>query len=149
MTEPADGDPAWLRDFPWLGGIAPQWVQQQREQYLRRQEEERALREKQRQLMQQWAAYDAQQHAVLQGHVDVTATGRHLAITDQAAQRMAAPPGATRAALGTGAGPATGARPGSVSSTGSHRAVRPDVASTGTHRAVSSDVTSTGTHRAG
>src|SRR5579884_258248 len=149
MTEPADGDPAWLRDFPWLGGIAPQWVQQQREQYLRRQEEERLLREKQRQLMQQWAAYDAQQHAVLQGHVDVTATGRHVAITDPAAaQRMVAPPGATRAALGPGAVPATGARPGSVSSTGAHRAVRTDVTSTGTHRAVNPDVTSTGSHRA-
>lgn len=149
MTEPADGDPAWLRDFPWLGGIAPQWVQQQREQYLRRQEEERLLREKQRQLMQQWAAYDAQQHAVLQGHVDVTSTGRHVAITDPAAaQRMAAPPGATRAALGPGAAPATGARPGSVSSTGTHRAMRTDVTSTGTHRAVNPDVTSTGSHRA-
>lgn len=149
MTDQADGDPAWLRDFPWLGGIAPQWVQQQREQYLRRQEEERVLREKQRLLMQQWAAYDAQQHAVLQGHVDVTNTGRHVAITDPSAQRTAAPPAATRSALGPGAGPATtGSRPGSVSATGSHRAVRSDVTATGTHRAVRSDVTATGTHRA-
>jgi predicted ferric reductase len=149
MTEPADGDPAWLRDFPWLGGMAPQWVQQQREQWLRRQEEERILLERQRALMQQWAAYDAQQHAaVLQGHVDVTSTGRHVAITDQGTPRRAAAPGATRSALGPGAGPAAGTRPGSVSATGAHRAVSPDVTATGTHRAVTSDVTSTGTHRA-
>src|SRR5258708_27167830 len=82
MTNQADRDPAWLRDFPWLGGIAPQWVQQQREQWLRRQEEERILREKQRRLMEQWAEYDAQQHAVLRGRVDVTSTGPHVAITD-------------------------------------------------------------------
>ncbi|MBS2963323.1 ferric reductase-like transmembrane domain-containing protein [Actinocrinis puniceicyclus] len=156
MTDRADGDPAWLRDFPWLGGIAPQWVQQQREHWLRRQEEERMLREKQRRLMQQWAEYDAQQHAVLQGHVDVTATGRHVAIADpNALARDAASPAASGRALdqGTNSVTSTGTHR-TVSSTGTHRAVTSTgthraVTSTGTHRAVGSDaVSSTGTHRA-
>ena len=100
MTDQADGGPAWLRDFPWLGGIAPQWVQEQRDQWRARQEEERVLREKQRLLMEQWAEYDERQHAVIQGHVDVTSTGRHVAITDQGVPiRRPAPPAAPRRAV--------------------------------------------------
>jgi predicted ferric reductase len=100
MTEQADGGPAWLRDFPWLGGIAPKWVQEQREQWQLRQEEEQLLAEKQRQLMQQWADYDARQHAVIQGHVDVTSTGRHVAVTEQGVPiRRPAPPAAPRKAV--------------------------------------------------
>jgi predicted ferric reductase len=151
MTDQADSDPAWLRDFPWLGGIAPQWVLQQREQYLRRQEEERLLRERQRRLMEQWAEYDAQQHAVLQGHVDVTSTGRHVAITDQGVPvRRAAPPAAPRRAVGAAPGaapaPAPGAsdpgrtgqhaipRPGNPGSTGQHAVQRPgNPGTTGQH----------------
>jgi predicted ferric reductase len=74
LTDQAKGEPTWLRDFPWLGGVAPQWV--------RRQQEEQIRREQQRRLAQQWAEYDARQHAILQGHVDVTATGTHVAVTD-------------------------------------------------------------------
>lgn len=75
MTDQAKGDPAWLRDFPWLGGVAPQWARRQ-------QEEQARLEEQQRRLVQQWAEYDARQHAILRGHVDVTATGTHVAVTD-------------------------------------------------------------------
>jgi len=135
MSEPADGDPAWLRDFPWLGGIAPQWVQEQRKQWLMRQEEERQLREKQRNLMQQWADYDAQQHAILQGRVDVTDTGRHVAITDQGgAGRRAAPPAAPRRAVGPGmapgavAGPGTAPGPGVTAGPGGADPYDPDTA---------------------
>lgn len=83
MTDQDDDDPAWLKDFPWLGGIAPQWVQQQVEQRRLRRREEEILREKQRRLVQQWADYEARKHAVLQGRVDVTSSGRHVAVTDQ------------------------------------------------------------------
>jgi len=130
MTDQADGDPAWLRDFPWLGGMAPQWVQQQRDQYLRRQAEEQVLREKQRHLMEQWAEYDAQQHAVLQGHIDVTSTGRHVAITDQGVPvRRAAPPAGTRRAVGAGPGTAPPRGLTDPTSTGQHAAMpRPGAA---------------------
>jgi predicted ferric reductase len=138
MTDQADGDPAWLRDFPWLGGIAPQWVQAQRDQHMRRQQEEQALRERQRHLMEQWAQYDAQQHAILQGRVDVTNTGRHVAITDPAAtaaRSAVAPPAAPPAVpAGTGRrgippGSAAPPAPRSPGATGQHaipRQARPD-----------------------
>ncbi|MGH3415128.1 MAG: ferric reductase-like transmembrane domain-containing protein [Actinocrinis sp.] len=161
MTDRSDGggEPAWLRDFPWLGGVAPRWVQQQREQWLRRQEEDRLLYEQQRRLVEQWAQYDAQQHAVLHGRVDVTSTGRQVAVTDQGVpvegRRRApqVPPGQSTQRPAVGPGP----RP-QMSDTGTHRAVsdsgthRP-VSDTGTHRAVSDTgthraVSDTGTHRA-
>lgn len=130
MTDQADGDPAWLRDFPWLGGIAPQWVQHQREQWRQRQEEERILREKQRQVMQQWAEYDARQHATIQGHVDVTSSGRHVAITDQGVPVIRpAPPAPPRRAVDPRARAANTANTAGaaepLTSTGTHRAVPP------------------------
>lgn len=158
MTDQADGDPAWLRDFPWLGGIAPQWVQQQREQWRLRQEEERILREKQRQLVQQWAEYDARQHATIPGHIDVSSTGRHVAITDQGVPiRRPAPPAKPRRAID----PRAAADP--RTDTGTHRAVDPRAAdprraidpraaAPDPRRAVDARAadprTSTGTHRA-
>ncbi len=92
-ADESGGDPAWLRDFPWLGGVAPQWLRQQHEQERLRRREEQILREKQRRLMQQWAEYDARERAVIQGHVDVTSTGRQVAVTDQGAPvRRPGPP---------------------------------------------------------
>ncbi|HEV2347773.1 MAG TPA: ferredoxin reductase family protein [Actinocrinis sp.] len=85
MTDQDDDDPAWLKDFPWLGGVAPQWVQQQFEQRRQRRREERILYEQQRLLVARWAEYEARKRAVHRGRVDVTVTssGRHVAATDQ------------------------------------------------------------------
>lgn len=82
MTDQTNGEPPWLRDFPWLGGVAPQWVRRQQEDQARLDQQRRLEQEQQRRLVQQWAEYDARQHAILRGHVDVTATGTHVAVTD-------------------------------------------------------------------
>jgi predicted ferric reductase len=151
LTDQAKGEPTWLRDFPWLGGVAPQWVRRQQEEQIRREQQN----EQQKRLAQQWAEYDARQHAILQGHVDVTATGTHVAVTDPmdtannpTLQSPAPPPGLyTPYPYNNTPSPAAAPAPpqtdvlnsGAFRTTGSHRA--DSTTTTGSHRA---DTFSTG-----